>query len=333
MSWEANSTNLPHLNIKLSEEIAYMFRLTEKPYMFGFCVVLDLVTILLQGFTCYVFWCGGSRLSYPTTRLLFNQSFAELCVVLGHALNILAPSPVDLLPPTIASEALCRLWLSRFLLWGLYSVALHSLLLSSFERYLATVHPIKHRTSFGTSQATTGIAIVWVYGFAWSSVLIAYTTINPETGLCHTSEGPVAIPFGIVLSLCGVSLPAMLLMFFFFSIFWRLRKTSLKKGKIHGAVFRKAKINTLVSMAIVCTNYHLMFIPTYVICFFKIFTVLEDPGPVIDISLRMCVVMPIICVFCNPWIFYFKNPGFRYAFKKAYLSVRKKFKNEVDVVA
>ena len=328
--WDTNSTPWPS-RVPHDFEAPYMFRLDNRPFLLTVCLLLDLIAIIFQGLTCFVFLSQRSGLSHPTTRIMFNQNFAELCVVVCHAINILVPSPIDL-PPTAASGVLCRLWLSRYPFWGLCNVALSSLTLSTFERYLAILHPIKHRSFFGIKKAKIGIIFVWINGLVTKSFLVITTRLDPELGICRTStHNPQEITMIVLCCLWGMALPTILVVFFYSRIFWRLRKTSRQRGVVHGEIFRRAKMNTIITMFIIIINYHLTIVPIYILSFAQLID-FSNQWTQSKFLFDMILVLPVVCVFCNPWIFYFKNQRFRYGLQKIRRSIRMKCcKSRVDV--
>jgi hypothetical protein len=50
-------------------------------------------------------------------------------------------------------ELLCRMWFTKFPLWGMLISSTYGMLALTFERYTGIVHPLWHKTKFSKIKA------------------------------------------------------------------------------------------------------------------------------------------------------------------------------------
>lgn len=61
-------------------------------------------------------------------------------------------------------EVMCRLWLTKAPLWGLFISSTYNLVAFSLERYLQIVWPIVHRLTLTSRRLAVVIIVVWLIG-------------------------------------------------------------------------------------------------------------------------------------------------------------------------
>jgi len=84
-----------------------------------------------------------------------NQSAIDLCAsfitLLGAVVEVDATHMSrDIIPmsrDSLCDQFVCRVWVSRLLLWSLLSSSNYSILLTTFERYFAVVYPMWYKVS------------------------------------------------------------------------------------------------------------------------------------------------------------------------------------------
>ncbi len=110
-----------------------------------------------------------------TNVFLIHQSVIDFLASL--VLVLLTATLKQFHVPGLAGEVLCRVWLSTYVLWVLFSTSTYNLCLLSLEKYFAIVHPILHKRAFTMSKAVVGMVGVWTLG------LVTNTYNFPTSGL------------------------------------------------------------------------------------------------------------------------------------------------------
>jgi 7 transmembrane receptor (rhodopsin family) len=84
-----------------------------------------------------------------TNVYIANQSLIDSTVALFLFFTTMFPDDLHLLTPgNVADEMLCRLWYTKLPLWSMLVSSTYGILTLSFERFLAVVFPIWHKTKF-----------------------------------------------------------------------------------------------------------------------------------------------------------------------------------------
>ncbi|XP_070537544.1 D(2) dopamine receptor-like [Ptychodera flava] len=84
--------------------------------------------------------------------------------------------PVFEVPGGIAGELLCRLWVSRYLMWASFNASTYNLMTLTMERYFAILYPFEYVAYFNVKKATVLLIVVWTLAFTFSS----YALHGPE---------------------------------------------------------------------------------------------------------------------------------------------------------
>ena len=136
------------------------FRKTVVPLLQYFIGVISLIGNLL---VVIVIALNVKMRQSLTNVYVINQSvldgLAGLFLILTTALQGVTPRMHG-----IGGELYCRLWADRQPLWHMLISSTFNLLAVTLERYLAIVHPIKHRHSINSTKVAVSIVIVWLTG-------------------------------------------------------------------------------------------------------------------------------------------------------------------------
>ncbi|XP_071494131.1 histamine H2 receptor-like [Diadema antillarum] len=102
-------------------------------------------------------WSKGGT----TNLLILNQAAVDTLTSLILILTYTLPNP-DV--PTIGSwaEFICRMWVSKTLLWMLFVVSTFNLCTMSLERYCAVAYPVLYSTRFNKRMAVVMILFSWI---------------------------------------------------------------------------------------------------------------------------------------------------------------------------
>ena len=87
-------------------------------------------------------------------------------------------------PGAVADEALCRLWYSRMPMFGMLYSSLYCIVAMTFERYIAIVHPIWHRSKFTRAKLGLLLSLAWLSGPVFQLPYSILTSGITETGQC-----------------------------------------------------------------------------------------------------------------------------------------------------
>ena len=122
----------------------------------------------------------------PCFALLINQAAVNVAAgffIAAQNATILHGDPL-MFPHIVKvhSDALCRLWYSRMLMWGALVSSSYNAVAFALERYFMIVHPLCHRNNYNRNSRRIIIAAVWCSGFTYHAVVQL-----PTTGLVGTS--------------------------------------------------------------------------------------------------------------------------------------------------
>ena len=90
----------------------------------------------------------------------------------------------------LPGELYCRLWSTRVLMWSMFMSSTYNLVALTLERYAQIIHPIWHKTSFGSKKAAIVLVLVWLIGPAYNLPLMVPTSPVID-GVCwHMIDWP-----------------------------------------------------------------------------------------------------------------------------------------------
>ena len=96
------------------------------------------------------------------------------------------------IPGCIADEILCRIWYTKVPLWGLLMSSSYSIVILTFERFLALVHPFYHKAKF-TGNKVFNVVVMTSAWFIGPIFVAGY--MAPTAGIVSTGECTVYSDF------------------------------------------------------------------------------------------------------------------------------------------
>ncbi|XP_070537182.1 cholecystokinin receptor type A-like [Ptychodera flava] len=166
-----------------------------------------------------------------TNVFILNQSLIDLTIATIFIVLMFVPK-VYVMRDNIGGDIVCAIWVSEYILWGLFISSTYNLTALSIERYLAICHPVYHRNKVTIGKVKIVVVAVWVLGYIrecyWPTL---YHNIN---GVCHVKDWPtktVRAVVGWVVFLTEYVLPLGIMTFSYGKIIVALRKRSKKKGQ------------------------------------------------------------------------------------------------------
>ncbi|ESN96212.1 hypothetical protein HELRODRAFT_163252 [Helobdella robusta] len=166
----------------------------------NFKIINTLVGIfgfLLNGFVVIALLFGGKKNKGSASNQLSSSNFHVCCQsavdsFVGLVLFFTTIFEDDGQPryssANFGHQILCRFWLSKCFLWAGFSCSTYCVLSLNFERYVAIVHPIFHRTKFSRNRiySILSLSVAFLIGGGFMFCYIpAAATVLPD-GRCTT---------------------------------------------------------------------------------------------------------------------------------------------------
>ena len=95
------------------------------------------------------------------TTFIANQSVVDSIASFVILMNGIYTRQLD---KGLSATLLCKLWMTRTLMWGLMESSTFNLMAISFERYMAIVHPMWYKVYFTNCKASTVAVLIWFCG-------------------------------------------------------------------------------------------------------------------------------------------------------------------------
>ncbi|XP_070537555.1 galanin receptor 2a-like [Ptychodera flava] len=112
-----------------------------------------------------------------TNIFVVNQAavdfFSSVLIISIHRI----PGKTYYSQSSVFDQFVCRFWASRYLMWSSLLASTYSLVVLTFERYLAIVYPLKYVANFTLRRAKALIMVSWVLAFAWQTYAILRTRV------------------------------------------------------------------------------------------------------------------------------------------------------------
>ena len=279
-----------------------------------------------NAFVIVVIASGRSMRGQMTNIYIVNQSFVDASSSLVLILSTIFEDdgrPLGGGDGGLLAEIYCRFWMSKSLLWGLFTSSTYNLLLLTFERYLAIVHPIWHKTKLTRRMMIASVTIAWSFGLSYNVALSMSVSGLTAQGQCTTySIWPNVVTqrvVGVLTISIQFFMPLSLLVFFYAKMIVVLRRRVAptttgsgvsdenKKDSMAGA--RKNILKTLAMVA--CA---------FVLCWVwnQVYFLLFNLGLDIDFTspfYNFTVVMVLINCCINPFIYVTKYKQFQHRVK------------------
>lgn len=201
---------------------------------------------------------------------ILNQSLLDLIssvALLAHPyLNDL-----NLVQSHIGKVLLCKLWIVKWFMWGLFQASTFNLICMALERYFAVTKPFMHRTFFTKKKGTVVMILCWMLGLASEGwYLIYYSNILHGTciiGLLMSTH--TAHIIGFYVFFVQVILPVSVIGFASVRMWWTLKRSTSKQSnnsvsKNRDATIEKAQWNIIKTLILVYLCFIVCWTPVQV---------------------------------------------------------------------
>ena len=191
-----------------------------------------------------------------TNKFIANQSsidfFASFFILL---MNTLRDSSPEVLGDGTAQELWCRLWMTKWPLFGTFMSSTLNLVAMTYERYYAIVYPLHHSHSFTSKKAYYIMGLAWFCGLGWHASYAVSTTTRID-GVCKTvySSDLIRRSVAVVIIIVQYVAPILSITVAYVGIFLTLRTSSdgPKISSIHDIReerMKKARKNVIKTLA------------------------------------------------------------------------------------
>jgi hypothetical protein len=113
-----------------------------------------------------------------TNLLIVNQNFIDLIAsVLILLTSVVQDDATGMSYYSASDQFVCRIWVTRYPLWGMLISSTYSILAVSLERYVAIVHPIYYKVcTLNVNRTKTNFNVDTEYDPLTSIYIISSTT-------------------------------------------------------------------------------------------------------------------------------------------------------------
>ena len=265
-----------------------------------------------------------------TNAFVVNQSlidFVTACVlVITQVTDDISWAKNDL-----EAYLFCRMWLGKWVLWGLFVASTYNLLVLTMERYFAIVHSMIHIRFFTKTKARVMMVCVWLFGLSWN--LYDLFSTNMKGNQCVVwSFWPSPLfqqVFGILVVCVQYFIPLFVLVFAYGRIIYILhRKASdgvgpkasdgsktATSGTSDNRELRmiKARTNVIKTLVIVAMCFIVCWGPNQLLFFFHMVGVKVDYS---SWYYHWSVMMTFLNCCVNPIVYTFKYEEFKQCLRR-----------------
>ena len=104
-----------------------------------------------------------------TNNFLLNQSLLDMAAACFLLISQLTDD-ISWTRTYMQAYIFCRLWLSKFILWGCFIASTYNFMVVTMERYVAIVYPMAYIRWFSKGKARVMMVSVWLVCFLWSAI-------------------------------------------------------------------------------------------------------------------------------------------------------------------
>ena len=139
------------------------------------CLIVGAIAVVGNMHVLTVFVKNNRLFENINTTFIANQSVLDSIASFVIIMNGIYTRQLD---KGLSATLLCKLWMTRTLMWGLMESSTFNLMAISFERYMAIVHPMWYKAYFTNSKASIAAILIWFCGVSSvASIMI------PSTGV------------------------------------------------------------------------------------------------------------------------------------------------------
>ena len=257
-----------------------------------------------------------------TNAFIFNQALIDLLGSLLVICSSLIPIP-DPIPSGAGGLLLCKLWISKYFLFGLFVTSTFNLVALTLERYIAIVFPFRYHI-LGTRRNVIAVILsVWVAAFLFVSYSIFIRSL--ENGQCI--QILVAYPqvLGVAVFVITYLLPVTVMLIVYVHITIVLKKGAARVGPAptastapggreavegQGESLMRARRNTFKTLLIVFVTFTVCWTPNEItFLLFNLGVDVDFTSAIYIISVAMVAANGCL----NPFIYAIKYKQFRKA--------------------
>ena len=164
------------------------------------------------------------KLRTVPNMFILHQSIVDLI----SSLLVLALTITDVSLPDgyIIPRIMCKLWLSRYLLWSCYMVSTMNLVSLTLERCHSILRPLQHNMLVSKDRVLALFPILWFLGFAFITYVIFMYNLDDTGTMCNLGrlDFNLTVGLGIVTVLLYYIIPIGVMMFAYLSMWFEIRK-------------------------------------------------------------------------------------------------------------
>ncbi|KAK2142981.1 hypothetical protein LSH36_890g00021 [Paralvinella palmiformis] len=301
--------------------------------------VLKIVTIFIGvlGFTGNTFIvivmssCHSVRVQV-TNIYLINQGIVDALASLFLTSFTLTSSDGTGLSESYNDQLLCRLWLTRFPVWGTVMSSTYSLLVLTIDRYCRIVHPFMYKKYFSKRILAVMITFAWLVGPLYNIAWVWPTSVVLNGQCLAFSQWPsirTAQMVGITMAGLQYFFPLFTFVYCYSRIIAVIRsrvkvapqptQLSNQSFRVRATNFRQAMKNTIKTLILVAASF--------VVCWTvnEMLILMYFLGYPVDFS-GTCYQVSVVAVFSNscinPIIYLAHYDDFRYALRQLFYKSR-----------
>ncbi|XP_077867811.1 galanin receptor 2b-like [Saccoglossus kowalevskii] len=237
--------------------------------------------------------------------------FSSLCLILQHII------PVTTIPQGTAGDVVCRLWVSRFLMYGCFNASTFNLVTLTLDRYFAIVYPFQYVAKFNKTKAVAILVTSNSLVFLFSSYPIVM--LKASGGYCiriFMGSGGQKF-FGVAVFIMQYLLPVSIMMFAYTHMGLSLKSKGIVPSQPsfndNHATLLRARRNIYKMLCLVFSAFILCWTPNQV--YFLIYNLYD--GMMLNMTFMNFTIILVYCNCCiNPILYAMKYKQFRGGLKQ-----------------
>ncbi|XP_078000581.1 galanin receptor 2b-like [Glandiceps talaboti] len=264
-----------------------------------------------------------------TNLFILHQSVIDLIGCIFIIIYNVAPS-IQMASSGLGSVILCKIWLSRFVMYVLFTASTFNLVAVTLERYFAICQPLRYINAFTLKRARLIIISVWVTSILFRSYVAFGTRVIGSYCFLMWPNATFQHVFGTLTFILEYFLPLAVMLFAHISILCTVRASYSQHVALHGKSdimdpLVKAQHNVIKTLILVFLAYVVCWTPNEILFFqYNLGGYLDFSGNLYHFS--MCLVSCNLWV--NPIIYALKYQQFQRGLRKMF-----RIENQVDVIS
>ena len=278
-------------------------------------ILVGSLGIVGNGLVVVVIASGRKMRKRTPNVFILNQSCIDLVVSVVLVASVASTDRYELTGPSGA--AICRLWLSQWLVWGTFMTSTYNLVALTLERFLGVVYPIWHKLVVTRRRAVVVAGIAWFVGPVYSLYqVVTARVIHGQCNILHAwSSKDAQKAFGVVTVFMEFIIPliTMVICYTRMAISLKIRvvpiATVASNVDVMNSKMMRAKRNVVKTLIMVCICFFLCWVWNE---FFFLTFNLGIPVATFTGGFYHFTVMAVYVNCCiNPFIYSFKYEEFK----------------------